>query len=326
MSLTLTEIDNIVAHTEELVSNKKFLKVLHNDSNFILDKPLKIRLSKWLQFFNDRYHSNYYIFSNTIYVLFDACNTNEIFRNQTEHEFEQSLHFYDAIIQHPYLKQNCHFDQTKYIFGLALIYGKYGSMQIDSFKNALECLKAEISEYTLHDVFMKLFIKGEYPELFPINPTLFNASDLDLLMQSIATKKNQINKPITYSLDTQVMAVKYFFERMDIDMIDDLLSDDYTYQNAKKKTFIYELSLVFDEFAMAGDTFLIAFKGGCNSCRKGKFGYTFVGNVSNNYISMIFDIIEDKIVDLYDCTFFKNNIGELVLNTKLFINLSSFNL
>jgi len=324
MSLTLTEIDNIVAHTEELVSNKKFLKVLHNDSNFILDKPLKIRLSKWLQFFNDRYYSNYYIYSNTIYVLFDACNTNEIFRNQTEHEFEQSLHFYDAIIHHPYLKQNCHFDQTKYIFGLALIYGKYGSMQIDSFKNALECLKTEISEYTLHDVFMKLFIKGEYPELFPINPTLFNASDLDLLMQSIATKKNQINKPITYSLDTQVMAVKYFFERMDIDMIDDLLSDDYTYQNAEKKTFIYELSLVFDEFAMAGDTHLLAFDGSCNSCIKGKKGFTFVGNASNNYISMIFDVKIDKIVDLYHCTVFKNNIGDLVLNKKLYINI--FNL
>ena len=68
---------------------------------------------------------------------------------------------------------------------------------------------------------------------------------------------------------------------------------------------------------------IIAFEGACNSCRKGKFGYTFVGNVSNNYISMIFDIKEDKIMDLYDCRYFKNKIGDLVLNKKLFISLTT---
>lgn len=184
--------------------------MLSNDSNFILDEPLKIRFSKWLQFFNDRYHANYYIYSNTIYVLFNACHTNDLFKNQTEHEFEQSLRFYDAIINHTYLKRHLHFEHSKCIFGLALIYGKYGSMQIGSFKNALESFKVEISDATLHDFFNKLFVKDQYPELFPINPTQFNALDLDLLMQSISTQKNQMIKPITYNLDNQVLAVKYF--------------------------------------------------------------------------------------------------------------------
>jgi hypothetical protein len=39
---------------------------------------------------------------------------------------------------------------------------------------------------------------------------------------------------------------------------------------------------------------------------------------------MIFDVKIDKIVDLYHCTVFKNNIGNLVLNKKLYINI--FNL
>lgn len=317
------DIENVFIQTEGLVSNPKFLKVLSNDSNFILDEPLKIRFSKWLQFFNDRYHTNYYIYSNTIYVLFDACHTNDLFKHQTEHEFEQSLHFYDAIMHHSNLKRHLHFEHAKYVLGLALIYGKYGSMQIDSFKNALECLKTEISEITLHQFFNKLYVKDKYPDLFPMNPTQFNASDLDLLMQSISTQKNQIIKPITYNLDTQVKAVKYFFERMDIDMLDSILSEDITYQEHDKKIFLRELSIVFDSFTDSGDTFLIAFDGACNSCRKGKFGYTFVGNVSNNYISMIFDIKEDKIMDLYDCRYFKNKIGDLVLNKKLFISLTT---
>jgi len=321
MTESIPDVEHVLTQTEELVSNKTFLKVLQNDSNFILDKPFKLRFSKWLQFFNDRYHTNYYIYSNTIYVLFDACHTNELFKHQTEHEFEQSLHFYDAIIQHPYLKRHLHFEHAKYVLGLALIYGKYGSMQIGSFKNALESFKAEISDVTLHDFFNKLFVKDQYPELFPTNPTQFNASDLDLLMQSISTQKNQIIKPITYNLDTQVLAVKYFFERMDIDMLDAILSDSITYQEHDKKTFLRELSIVFNSFIESGDTFLIAFEGACNSCRKGKFGYTFVGNVSRKYLNMIFDTKEDKIMDLYDCTFFRNNIGNLVLSSKLFINL-----
>jgi hypothetical protein len=281
MTESITDVEHVLTQTEELVSNKRFLKVLQNDSNFILDKPFKIRFSKWLQFFNDRYHTNYYIYSNTIYVLFDACHTNELFKHQTEHEFEQSLHFYDAIIQHPYLKRHLHFEHAKYVLGLALIYGKYGSMQIGSFKNALESFKAGITDVTLQDFFNKLFVKDQYP----------------------------------------VLAVKYFFERMDIDMLDAILSDSITYQEHDKKTFLRELSIVFNSFTESGDTFLIAFEGACNSCRKGKFGYTFVGNVSRKYLNMIFDTKEDKIMDLYDCTFFRNNIGNLVLSSKLFINL-----
>ncbi len=324
MSLNLTEIEHIVAKTEELVVNKQFLKVLHNESNYAINHTFKIRLSKWLKFFNDRYNLNYYIYSNTIYVLFEACLHNELFKNQTEHEFEQSLCFYDKIINHPYLKNPFHFNHAKQILGLALIYGKYGSMQINSFKDALEKIKTEISENTLHDFFKCLFVKGEYPILFPINPTQFNESELELLMNSIASKTNLINQKSKYELNSQVKAIKYFFEQMDIEMIDAFLSDEYTYQNSEKKEFLYELSLVFEQFQEAGDAYLIAFEGTCNSCIKGKFGYTFVGNVSHHYISIIFDIKDDKIVDLYNCASFKNRIGNLELNKKLNINL--FNL
>ena len=71
------------------------------------------------------------------------------------------IHFYDKIIRHAYLKKPLHFNHAKQILGLAIIYGKYGSMQINSFNNALESIKTEISENTLHDFFKSLFINGE---------------------------------------------------------------------------------------------------------------------------------------------------------------------
>ena len=320
MNQTIIEINEILTRTEELVSNRKLFKLLNNDIDYSVDIKYKNRLSKWLLFFNEQYAANFYIYSNTVYALFEACNNNDLFKNQTEHEFEQSLSFYKSVISHPYLNRPIDFNNAKSIFALALIYGKYGTMQINSFKNALENLKFEISENSLHDFFKCLLVKGEYPKLFPKNVTQFNENDLELFMNAIKSKPCSIYKPIVPELNTQVKAIKYFFERMDIEMIDAFLSHELTYQDVDKKTFIFELSTVFDRFINSGDSYLIAFEGACNSCIKGKFGYTFVGNVSSNYLSIIFDIKDDKIVDLYDCTKFKIRIGDLELNQKFSIN------
>ena len=55
-------------------------------------------------------------------------------------------------------------------------------------------------------------------------------------------------KPITYELNTQAKAIKYFFECMDIEMIDTFLSEEQTYQDVKKQLFINELERVFNQF------------------------------------------------------------------------------
>ncbi len=324
MSQIKNNLDEILKVSEELVSNRKLFKLLNNDINNSVDFKLKLRLSKWLLFFNQHYTTNNIVYSNTIYVLFEACNTNSIFINQTEHEFNQSLNFYTKLLSHAYFKRPINFIIAKHIFGLSLIYGKYGSMQINSFNNALEHLKLELSEDTLYEFFKSLFIKGEYPKLFPKNVTHFNENDLEIFMNKIKTKTCSLYEPISYELNTQAIAIKYFFEMMDIEMIDAFLSDDYTYQDVLKQKFIHALTKVFDLFMDSGDTKLISFEGTCNSCVKGKFGYTFVGNNSFNYISIIFEIKNEKIIDLYECTDFKIRIGNLELNQKFSINLFSF--
>ena len=46
MIQSIIDIKDVFAQTEGLVSNANFLKVLSNDSNFIIDEPLKISFIK----------------------------------------------------------------------------------------------------------------------------------------------------------------------------------------------------------------------------------------------------------------------------------------
>jgi hypothetical protein len=48
------------------------------------------------------------------------------------------------------------------------------------------------------------------------------------------------------NLTTQRDAIKYFIEKMDIEMIDMILSNENTYQDLPKQTFIQKLSSSFN--------------------------------------------------------------------------------
>ena len=119
----------------------------------------------------------------------------------------------------------------------------------------------------------------------------------------------------------QAQAIQHFIERMDIKMIDVFLDNDKTYQEFKKDIFIDKLQQAFAQFADLGDTRLIAFEGRCNSCDKTKTGFTFIGNKSNNYMSIIFDTADNKINDLYECGGFKNQQADLNLEERIYISV-----
>jgi hypothetical protein len=122
------------------------------------------------------------------------------------------------------------------------------------------------------------------------------------------------------NISNQIEAIKYFIEKMDIEMIDAFLDNDKTYQEFEKGLFINKLDQVFLSFLNFGDTFLIAVDGNCNKCDKTKKGYTFIGNKSNNYLSIIFDTADSKIKDLYECSNFKNKLTNLNLKKRIFID------
>jgi len=109
-------------------------------------------------------------------------------------------------------------------------------------------------------------------------------------------------------LKTQADAVLYFLQRMDIEMVSDILDDDRTYQDFKKYIFIHKLGNALDEFIAAGDTFLNCYSGFCNAeiCNYKCPGFSFIGNNSKNYFDLIIDIKEGVVHDIYECSEFKN--------------------
>ena len=71
------------------------------------------------------------------------------------------------------------------------------------------------------------------------------------------------NIPAYNEIKSQADAVLYFFQRMDIEMIDTLLEDDRKYQDFEKNIFIEKLGIALDEFRKAGDTSLNRYSGHC---------------------------------------------------------------
>ncbi len=100
-------------------------------------------------------------------------------------------------------------------------------------------------------------------------------------------------------ISNQTQAIQYFIEKMDIEMVDTFLDNDKTYQDFEKYLFISKLQQAFATFAVPGDTHLFSVEGSCNSCDKTKTGYTFIGNNSNNYMSIIFTRQTIKLTTLF---------------------------
>ena len=128
----------------------------------------------------------------------------------------------------------------------------------------------------------------------------------------MATKK--------YNINNQEEAIKYFITQMDIEMIEAFLDATKTYQDMQKDKFLSKLERVFQIFNESGDTSLIPYQGKCNNCYKDKIGFTFVGNYSFNYISIIVDSEKGTINDMFECSDFANNDQSLLLNKKLYID------
>jgi hypothetical protein len=123
-----------------------------------------------------------------------------------------------------------------------------------------------------------------------------------------------------YSISSQEEAIKHFIEQMDVEMIDAFLEENKTYQDMDKQIFLSKLVRVFEAFKESGDAVLKSFSGNCNTCNKNKQGFTFVGNYSYNYISIIFDSVNGTIEDMYECSNFVTQDEALTLNKKFYID------
>lgn len=98
------------------------------------------------------------------------------------------------------------------------------------------------------------------------------------------------------------------FQNMDINMLEVLLDDDRTYQNATKDVFIAKLEAAFSEFKIQGDQYLHLYPGRCNSescANKGCTGYSFIGDQSKSCVDFVFEESIDDVIDIACCNEFQ---------------------
>lgn len=120
-------------------------------------------------------------------------------------------------------------------------------------------------------------------------------------------------------LNTQQDALKYFFETMDAEMIDAFLDGDKSESEEHRAKSFRELQELFDKFAASGDTHLIAVQGKCSNCFIGGQGFTFMGNNSRNYISILFLKKGKRIKTLHECFSMRNSKYKLNLKNQFTI-------
>lgn len=126
----------------------------------------------------------------------------------------------------------------------------------------------------------------------------------------------------TPKLKTQAQAVVHFIQQLDIEMVDSLLDNNLEYQDMRKDIFINKLGHAFNEFIESGDTCLNSTKGCCDSvlCNYKCKGLSFVGDNSGNYMDLIFEIENGKVVDMYECTDFKTKVDTKIKNKRVEID------
>lgn len=96
--------------------------------------------------------------------------------------------------------------------------------------------------------------------------------------------------------------------QMDVPALHTLLSSSYTYNDVYKDVFISKLDEVFYRYREAGDSHLTASPGqcagkNCNNC--GIKGFRFIGELSRNYLDLLFEWDGTELTDIFNCGLFE---------------------
>jgi hypothetical protein len=132
-----------------------------------------------------------------------------------------------------------------------------------------------------------------------------------------------LNEEGNIPLQTQVDAVLYFLERLDSDMLELILEEQKVSKEFDKKAFINDIADAFDDLSKKGNTFLNRYEGKCISgvCSKTDcIGFSFVGNKTNDFIDLIIEVKNDKVLDIYECSQFENENKAFFKNQKIIID------
>ena len=96
-------------------------------------------------------------------------------------------------------------------------------------------------------------------------------------------------------------------KKMDINLLNLVLDNKYSYLDVPKELFIKELSSKFERLKKQGITeFSNVSKGTCQECYEGCVGYTFLTK-KNDYLDLLIEEKDNGIIDITQCTTFKND-------------------
>lgn len=131
-----------------------------------------------------------------------------------------------------------------------------------------------------------------------------------------------LNEEGNIPLQTQVDAVLFFLERLDSNMLELILKEQKVSKDFDKNAFINDIDDVFSEFSKRGNTFLNRYEGKCISgvCSKTNcIGFSFVGNKTSDFIDLIIEVKNNKVLDIYECNQFENENKDFFKNKKITI-------
>jgi len=173
-------VEQTINDTHELINDRHLFKEIIDNFHHSIDYINQRRLSKWLAFFNENYSKAPCIFSHSVYALFEAIEKNELFKTQTEYEFEISIKFYEKIFNANFYISIGNIKNAAHLLNIALVFGKYPGMQIRSVYKAIDLLINGVDEITLNEVFEYLFVKYENPTILSYNLNHLNLVEINL--------------------------------------------------------------------------------------------------------------------------------------------------
>ncbi len=128
-------------------------------------------------------------------------------------------------------------------------------------------------------------------------------------------------------ISSQAEAVLHFIEKLDIEMVDDLLDPERTYSDLEKPVFIHKLGKAFDKLIEAGDSNLIRKKGVCtgNGCDNiGCPGYTFLGEKSGLFLDLVIIERDGIIEDIFDCAELDSEVSTKIYENRVRVDKLEF--
>lgn len=129
-----------------------------------------------------------------------------------------------------------------------------------------------------------------------------------------------------YKIENQKDAIIHFISKFDLEMIDAILDEQYNYNDYGKDELLYNLKVVFRQYAEEGDDYLEVNKNSCDCSLKDECNsaVTFVGNNSRRFLDLIIETNNEQVVDIYECTSMKDDYSQITNQKRIFLDETPF--